>query len=106
MQSKQKLLIDVLYAAEKNEYSGYSKFDALNSDFLKAITFNNKWLRLLYTQAVKEMPFNIRPLLRVKKSKNPNVTLSHIRYLHVECLVLILGGLLIIVLSLLLLAFS
>jgi rhamnogalacturonyl hydrolase YesR len=71
MQDRQNLLIDILTAAEKKGYIGYSKFDALNSDFLKTITFNNKWLRLLYTQFVKEMPFHIRPLLRVKKSRNP-----------------------------------
>ena len=71
MQNIQELLIGVLRAAEKMEYSGYSKFDALNSDFLKVATFNNKWLRLLYTQLVKEMPFHVRPLLGVKKSKNP-----------------------------------
>ena len=71
MEDKQKILISVLNAAELNEYSGYSKFDALNSPFLKTIAFNNKWLRLIYTQLVKETPFHIRPLLRVKKSKNP-----------------------------------
>ncbi len=71
MQDRQNLLIDILTAAENNGYIGYSKFDALNSDFLKTITFNNKCLRLLYTQFVKEMPFHIRPLLNIKKSKNP-----------------------------------
>ena len=71
MEDKQKILISVLNAADLNEYSGYSKFDALNSPLLKTIAFNNKWLRLIYTQLVKETPFHIRPLLRVKKSKNP-----------------------------------
>ncbi len=61
----------VLNAAEKEDYSGYSKFDALNSPLLKKISFNNKWLRLIYTQFVKEVPFHIRPLLKVNKSKNP-----------------------------------
>jgi rhamnogalacturonyl hydrolase YesR len=71
MKNKEKILINVLNAAEKNKYSGYSKFDALNSPLLKTMSFNNKWLRLIYTQIVKEMPFHIRPLLRVKKFKNP-----------------------------------
>jgi rhamnogalacturonyl hydrolase YesR len=71
MKASRKILIDILDSAEKKDYSGYSKFDALNSRLLKALCFNNKWLRLFYTQAVKEFPFNIRPLLRVKKSKNP-----------------------------------
>ena len=71
MEDKQKILISVLNAAELNGYSGFSKFDALNSPLLKTIAFNSKWLRLIYTQLVKETPFHIRPLLRVKKSKNP-----------------------------------
>lgn len=71
MKVKQQILIDILDSAEKEDYCGYSKFDALNSRLLKSLCFNNKWLRLLYTQVVKEFPFNIRPLLGVKKSKNP-----------------------------------
>ncbi len=71
MEDNLKILTKVLNAAEKEEYSGYSKFDALNSPLLNKISFNNKWLRLIYTQFVKEIPFHIRPLLRVNKSKNP-----------------------------------
>ncbi len=71
MKSKIALLLDVLNEAEKHDYSGYSKFDALNSPLLKSLAFNNKWLRLIYTQIVKESPFNIRPVLGVKKSRNP-----------------------------------
>jgi rhamnogalacturonyl hydrolase YesR len=71
MEDNLKILTKLLNAAEKEEYSGYSKFDALNSPLLKKISFNNKWLRLIYTQFVKEIPFHIRPLLGVNKSKNP-----------------------------------
>jgi rhamnogalacturonyl hydrolase YesR len=65
------ILLDVLNAAEKKDYKGYSKFDALNSAFLSALSFGNKWLRFIYTQIVKEMPFNLRPLFGVKPSRNP-----------------------------------
>ena len=65
------ILLDVLNAAEKKDYQGYSKFDALNSPYLQALSFNNKWLRFIYTQAIKETPFNLRPLLGVKTSRNP-----------------------------------
>ena len=41
-----------------------------------------------------------------KKSEDPNVTLFHLRYLHLESLTLVLGGLFIVVLSLLLLTLS
>ena len=71
METKHRVLIDILDSAEEQNYSGYSKFDALNSPFLMSITFGNKWLRLIFTQIVKELPFNIRSLLKVKKSRNP-----------------------------------
>jgi rhamnogalacturonyl hydrolase YesR len=71
MEDKKSLLIDVLNAAEEEDYSGYSKFDALNSPLLEMLAFENKWLRLIYTQIVKESPFHIRPLLRMRKSRNP-----------------------------------
>jgi hypothetical protein len=71
MEGYKKILIDVLEEAKKQDYSGYSKFDALNSPILRRLSFNNKWLRLIYTQIIKESPVNIRPLLRVEKSRNP-----------------------------------
>jgi len=58
------------YAKEKN-YTGFSKYDALNSPLLQGITFNNKYLRLIYTQAVMRAPINIRPLFFLPKEKNP-----------------------------------
>jgi len=64
-------LKELLKAARAKDYAGYSKFDALNSPQLKAATLNNKWLQLLFTQAVKGCPVNIRPLLCVRKSRNP-----------------------------------
>jgi rhamnogalacturonyl hydrolase YesR len=71
LENKQNILIDLLNAAESLDYEGYSKFDALNSPLLRALSFDNKWLRFFFTQMVKELPFNIRPLLNVKKSRNP-----------------------------------
>jgi rhamnogalacturonyl hydrolase YesR len=71
MEDMLNILRDVLSAAEKKDYQGYSKFDALNSPFLNALSFNNKWLRFAYTQIIKESPFNLRPLLGVEPSRNP-----------------------------------
>lgn len=71
MEGYKKILTDVLSTARGHDYSGYSKFDALNSPILRKLSFNNKWLRLIYTQLVKESPINIRPLLKIKKSRNP-----------------------------------
>jgi len=71
LSNNQKIAVDVLQSAEEKAYSGYSKFDALNSPLLQQLTFNNKWLRFLYTQIIKESPVNLRALFRVETSKNP-----------------------------------
>lgn len=71
MNKEKIILLSVLKSAEKNDYKGFSKFDALNSPILDKLTFNNKWLRLIYTQLVKESPFHIRPFLKIKQSRNP-----------------------------------
>ena len=61
----------VLAYAESQDYSGYSKFDACNSPFVKLATLNNRWLRGGAILFVNKFPINIRPVLQVKKSKNP-----------------------------------
>jgi len=68
--SYKEILIRVLGKAKAEHYSGYEKFDALNSPFLKFMTLKNAWLRLIYIQTVKEFPINLRPLFGVKKSIN------------------------------------
>jgi len=57
--------------ARREKYMGYGKHDALNSPLVKTLTFNQKWLRVLAIQAVMRSPINIRPLLNVKKYRNP-----------------------------------
>lgn len=72
-----------LCSARKKDYAGYSKFDALNSPFLSSISLDNKWLRLLLVQLVNRSPWHLRPLLGVKKSRNPKGIALFIRaYLH------------------------
>ena len=53
------------------DYIGYGKHDALNSPLVKALTFNRPWLRILAIQVVMRSPINLRPVLRVKKYRNP-----------------------------------
>ena len=65
------ILIDVLESAKTKDYAGYSKYDALNSPFLKTLALGNKWMRLIITQAIMRNPINFRPLLGVMKSRNP-----------------------------------
>lgn len=57
--------------AREREYTGYNKHDGLNSPLLRALSLNNKWLRIAVIQAVMRCPINIRPLLGVHKVRNP-----------------------------------
>jgi hypothetical protein len=65
------ILLDVLNAAKNLDYSGYDKFDALDSRFLELLSLDNQWFRLIIIQSVMRCPFHIRPLFGVKKSRNP-----------------------------------
>lgn len=62
--------LGVLSKARSEDYAGFSKFDALNSPLVNSLAFNNKWLRLIFTQVVNRSPWHIRPLLGVHKSRN------------------------------------
>jgi hypothetical protein len=70
-QKVQQTCIRALEWAKKQDYTGYDKHDGLNSPLLKTLSFNNKWLRMLFIQGVMRFPVNIRPLLGVKKVRNP-----------------------------------
>lgn len=67
----QKACKAILTFAQQADYQGYGKHDALNSPFVKALTFNKKWLRILAIQLVMRCPVNIRPFLGVRKYRNP-----------------------------------
>lgn len=56
---------------EANDFRGYDPYDALNSPILKALSSNSKYLRILFIQTLKRLPFNFRPLLRIRKEHNP-----------------------------------
>lgn len=64
-------LADVLTYGKTQGYAGYSKYDAMNSPFLRAISLNISPLQWAMTQAVYRFPLNIRPMLGVKKGINP-----------------------------------
>ena len=56
---------------ENEAWCGYDPYDGLNSRFLRFLTFNGKWSRIAITQAVKRSPINFRPLLGIRKMRNP-----------------------------------
>jgi len=57
--------------AHLHDYAGFNKYDALDSPLLMRLSFNNKYIRLLYSQLIMRSPLNIRPLLAVPKTRNP-----------------------------------
>jgi hypothetical protein len=56
---------------EEERFRGYDPYDALNSPLLRGVSFNNKLLRILFIQALKKFPFNLRPILGIQKDFNP-----------------------------------
>jgi len=51
---------------EKEKFKGHDPYDALNSPFLRAISFGNKYLRIAFTQGLKRLPVNLHPLFLVQ----------------------------------------
>src|SRR4051812_24780119 len=52
---------------ERNDYRGYDTFDGLSA-FIRPLTFRNKLLETVLQQGVRRFPFNLRPLLGIKKN--------------------------------------
>ena len=55
------------YYSRKNSFKGFDPYDALKSNFLRS--FNNKYLRLISTQALVHSPLNVRNLLELVKAE-------------------------------------
>lgn len=73
----------VLAYAEHRDYAGYSKFDALNSKLLNALSLGINPLRWAMAQAVYRFPVNLRPMLGVQIGRNPKgIGLFASTYLH------------------------
>ena len=68
---QQAVWLDALSRGERDGYAGYSKFDALESPLLRALSFRWWPLRLVWTQLVTRSPVNLRPVLLVRKAINP-----------------------------------
>ena len=55
---------------EKNDYRGYDTFDGLNAKFVRPLTFETSFLRIVLQQGVRRFPFNLRPLLGISKERS------------------------------------
>jgi hypothetical protein len=61
----------VLDTARVDDYEGYSKHDALNARWLERLTGGSRLPRLVATQVVTRSPVDLRPLIGVRKTRNP-----------------------------------
>ena len=62
----------LLKYCQRNNWSGYDPYDALNSEIFKRLPFLNSRLpRLALTQILKRSPLNLRNLLLIPKTQNP-----------------------------------
>jgi hypothetical protein len=61
----------VLDTARRDDYEGYSKHDALNARWLEVLAGDSRLRRLAAIQLVMRSPIHVRPLLGVRKARNP-----------------------------------
>jgi hypothetical protein len=69
--SAAQLLDRALSWARARGYSGYSKFDGLESPLLRRALGWSRFGRLLGSQLVMRSPVNLRPLLGIPRARNP-----------------------------------
>ncbi|MGH8514873.1 MAG: delta-aminolevulinic acid dehydratase, partial [Gammaproteobacteria bacterium] len=63
---------------EAERFRGYDPYDALSSPLFRLpVLRSSRWLRIAAEQALKRLPVNLRPLLRIPKGYNP-VTLAFV----------------------------
>jgi len=55
---------------EKNDYSGYDPFDGLTAKYLRPLTFETNFLRIVLQQGVRRFPVNMRLVLGIPKSRS------------------------------------
>ena len=65
-------VLKLLNYCRANEWAGYDPYDALNSKIFTVFPVLNSYIpRLVFTQTLKRLPINIRPLLGIPKTQNP-----------------------------------
>jgi hypothetical protein len=61
----------LLTYCQNENWAGYDPYDALNSRIFAATPFSRSRIcRIAFTQAMKRLPINIRPLLGIPKTQN------------------------------------
>jgi hypothetical protein len=70
--SIQAAALKLLTYCQANQWAGYEPYDALNSSIVSSLPFLDSRLpRLVFTQALKRSPINVRSLLLIPQTQNP-----------------------------------
>jgi len=80
-----RVCLETLQRGARDAYTGYSKFDALESPVVRALSFRWWPLRLLWTQVVTRSPLHLRGALRVSPGINPEAPALFARA-NLDCL--------------------
>lgn len=64
------MLREVLADAQRRDFTGYSKHDALNARWLEIVAGKTRISRLIAIQLVMRSPIHIRPMLGVRTARN------------------------------------
>jgi hypothetical protein len=73
----------LLEYCKRENWRGYDPYDALNSRLLKALQLTRiRFCRLAFTQGMKHLPVNLRPILLIPKSENPKACALFCSSLH------------------------
>ena len=85
-------IISLIDYCRINDWAGFDPYDALNSRVFNTLPFvQNRICRLIFTQAMKRSPVNIRPICLIPEGQNPKgialfcsalIILSNLRLLH------------------------
>lgn len=69
--SCERALQKLLRFCRDEKWAGYDPYDGLNSPLARTFLVKNRLARTILIQAVKRSPFNLRPVLGIKKEINP-----------------------------------
>lgn len=64
-------LDDLEAFVQRGGFKGWDPYDALNSPLLRGLSLGLKYPRIAFTQALKVLPLNLRPVLGIRPCFNP-----------------------------------
>jgi hypothetical protein len=68
----ERVISELLYYCQRNNWAGYDPFDGLNSRIFKRLPLlHNRFCRLVLIQGMKRSPVNLRKIFMIPKGQNP-----------------------------------